>query len=150
MHANALSRARIPLATLTSPQSNRLSVLLQLGDQLIALLNHIVVLLVLVVWSIRLDDFVDTVDCAWDAICGDEVGKVSIKTLVWASHHTQGNLLVQEVDRHAKVVGHAPQTNYTVALEKLLISSQSHLTDIPLPVLVQISILAQERLLNST
>lgn len=82
MHANALSRARIPLATLTSPQSNRLSVLLQLGDQLIALLNHIVVLLVLVVWSIRLDDFVDTVDCAWDAICGDEVGKVPIKTLV--------------------------------------------------------------------
>jgi hypothetical protein len=56
----------------TSPQPDRLPVLLQLCDQPITLLNHISVLLVLVIGTIRLDDPVDTVDGAWNAICGDE------------------------------------------------------------------------------
>jgi hypothetical protein len=50
-----------------------LAVLLQLRDQLIALLNHINILLVLVVWSVRLDYFVHAVDGAGNTVSGDEV-----------------------------------------------------------------------------
>ena len=64
------------LTTFTTPQSHSLAVLLKLGDELIALLDNVVVLLVLVVWTIGLDDFVDAVDSAWNAICGDEVAEI--------------------------------------------------------------------------
>lgn len=69
------------LCTLTAPQSHSLAVLLELGDQLIALLHHIVVLLVLVVRAVGLDNALagDAVDGAWDALGGDELGKIAGK-----------------------------------------------------------------------
>jgi hypothetical protein len=61
------------LATLAASEADRLSVLLELGNELIALLDHVVVLLILVVWSVRFDDFVDSVNGARHSISGDEV-----------------------------------------------------------------------------
>jgi len=51
---------------------------LQLGDELITLLYHIRVLLVLVVWSVRLNDALDAVDGARDAVGGNELGEVPV------------------------------------------------------------------------
>jgi hypothetical protein len=65
-----------------------LTVLLQLGDELVTLLDHICVLLVLVIGAVRLNNALDTVDGAWDAVCGDELGEVpdevSISSVVLA------------------------------------------------------------------
>jgi hypothetical protein len=66
------------LTTLTSPQPHRLAVLLQLGNELITLLDDVGVLLVLVVWSVGFDDAVDAVDGARDAVCCDEFGEVPV------------------------------------------------------------------------
>jgi hypothetical protein len=66
------------LTALASPQSDGLTVLLQLGDELVTLLHHIRVLLVLVVWSVRLDNALDAVDGAWDAVGGNELGEVPV------------------------------------------------------------------------
>lgn len=67
------------LCPLASPEPDGLSVLLQLGDELIALADHVLVLLVLVVGAICLDDTLagDAVDCAGDAAGGDEFGEVT-------------------------------------------------------------------------
>jgi hypothetical protein len=53
---------------------------LQLGDQLVALAHHVLVLLVLVVGPVRLDDAVagDAVDGAGDAAGGDELCEVTV------------------------------------------------------------------------
>jgi hypothetical protein len=64
------------LTALTSPQPDSLTVLLQLGDELITLLDYIRVLLVLVVWSVRLDDALDAVDGAGYAVGSDEASEV--------------------------------------------------------------------------
>lgn len=64
------------LTPLTAPKTNGLSVLLELGNQGIAMLHHIRVLLVLVVGAVRLNDAVDTVNGARNAVAGDELGKV--------------------------------------------------------------------------
>ena len=66
----------LQLTTFTTPQSHRLAVLLKLGDELIALLDHVVVLLVLVIWTVGLDDLVDAIDSAWNTICSDEVAEI--------------------------------------------------------------------------
>jgi hypothetical protein len=52
---------------------------LQLGDQLVALADDVLVLLVLVVGAVRLDDALagDSVDCAGDATSSDELGEVA-------------------------------------------------------------------------
>lgn len=63
----------LPLSALATPHPHGLSVLLQLRDELVPLLDHIVVLLVLVVWAICLDDAVHAVDGTRDAVGGDEV-----------------------------------------------------------------------------
>jgi hypothetical protein len=55
-----------------------LSVFLDLGDQGITMLNHISVLLVLVVGSIRLDNAVHTIDGAGNAVVGNELGKITV------------------------------------------------------------------------
>jgi hypothetical protein len=47
---------RLPLCTLAAPQPYSLAVFLKLGDKLIALSHNVIVLLVLVVWSVCLDD----------------------------------------------------------------------------------------------
>lgn len=64
---------------LTPPQSHRLPVLLQFRNEPVTLLDDVCVLLVLVVGPVRLDDFVDAVDGAGDAVCGDELGEVAGK-----------------------------------------------------------------------
>lgn len=64
------------LTTLAAPQPDSLTVLLQLRDELITLLDRVCVLLVLVVWSVGLDDALDTVNGAWDAVGGDEFGEI--------------------------------------------------------------------------
>jgi hypothetical protein len=121
-----------------------LAVLLQLGDELITLLDHVCVLLVLVVWSVCLNDALDAVNGAWDAVCSDELGEVPIKVSIEVCALCDGNLLVEEVNRNAKVVGHALQPDNSVRLEELLVASQAHLTHVPATVLVQVAILAQE------
>ena len=64
--------------SLASPQPHGLAVLLQLRDELVALLNDILVLLVLVVGPVCLDDALAcyAVDGTGDAAGGDELGKV--------------------------------------------------------------------------
>lgn len=51
---------------------------MQLGDELVTLLYYIRVLLVLVVWPVRLNDALDAVDGAWDAVGGNEPGEVPV------------------------------------------------------------------------
>lgn len=72
----------IPLAPFASPQPHSLAILLKLGDQGITVLHNICVLLVLGVGSVRLDNAVDTVNCACDTVAGDELGEITIKCLV--------------------------------------------------------------------
>ena len=67
----------LSLASFAPPQSHGLAVLLELGDQCIAVLDHIRVLLILVVGSVRLDDPVDPVDRARNAVVGNELGKIT-------------------------------------------------------------------------
>jgi hypothetical protein len=50
---------------------------LKLRYQSIALLNHICVLLVLVIWSVRLYYLIDAIDGAWYAVCGDKFGEIT-------------------------------------------------------------------------
>lgn len=54
----------LSLAPFAPPQPHGLAVLLELGDQRIAVLDYIRVLLVLVVGAVRLDDAIDPVDRA--------------------------------------------------------------------------------------
>ena len=77
------------LRPLTPSQPDRLPVLLQLGDQLVSLAHHILVLLVLVIGPVRLDDAVarDAVNCARDAAGGDELGEVADSICMLASIH---------------------------------------------------------------
>ena len=63
---------------LTSPQSHRLPVFLQLRDQPVTLLDHVGVLLVLVIGPVRFYDLVDAVDGAGYAVCGDEFGQITV------------------------------------------------------------------------
>lgn len=52
------------LTALTATKTNRLSIFLELGDQGIAVLDNVRVLLVLVIRSVGLDDSIHTVDRA--------------------------------------------------------------------------------------
>lgn len=67
------------LRPLTSSQSDSLAVLLELRDKLVSLANDILVLLVLVVWSVRLDySFtIHTVDCARNSPSGNEASQIT-------------------------------------------------------------------------
>jgi len=67
---------RDSLAALTAPQPDGLTVLLQLGNELVTLLDYVCVLLVLVVGSVGLDDALDAVDRAGYAVGGDESSEV--------------------------------------------------------------------------
>lgn len=65
--------------SLTSSQSHSLTILLKLGDQSIALLDHVGVLLVLIVRSIGLDDAIDTINRARYSVSCDEFGKIPMQ-----------------------------------------------------------------------
>ena len=72
-----LSHLRTSSAPLASSQPDSLSIFLQFRDQAISLLHDISILLVLVIRSVCLDDFVDAVDGAGNAVCGDEFGEIT-------------------------------------------------------------------------
>ncbi len=54
-HRLCLPTRSFSSSTLTSSQPNSLAILLQLGNELIALLDNIVVLLVLIIWEVGFD-----------------------------------------------------------------------------------------------
>jgi hypothetical protein len=68
-----------PLRSLTTPQPHCLTILLQLRNQLISLFNHIVILLVLVIWPVCLDYTLSShaINGAGNAFCCDEFGQVT-------------------------------------------------------------------------
>jgi len=80
---SAASPFKIPpgqsLRSLTTPQTNRLPVLLKLGNKLISLTNDVLVLLILVIRAVGLDDTAarDTIDCAGYTATGDELGQIT-------------------------------------------------------------------------
>jgi hypothetical protein len=74
--ASSALQTTLNLATLATPQSDCLAVLLQLGDELITLLDNVAVLLVLIVGPVSFDNALDTVDGAGDAVCGDKFGEI--------------------------------------------------------------------------
>ncbi len=71
------------LSPLTPPQPHRLPILLQLRDQLITLLDHIIILLTLIIRPIRLDHSLTrhAVDRTRDAIRRDELRQVTISKI---------------------------------------------------------------------
>lgn len=66
----------IDLTPFTPPEPHCLPVLLKLRDQCVAMLDHVGILLVLVIWPVGLDDTVDSVDRACDPVAGDELGQI--------------------------------------------------------------------------
>lgn len=74
--------SRFPLRSLATAQPHSLAVLLQLRNELIALADNVLILLVLVVGAVRLDDALarDTVNGARDAAGGNEFRKVAINS----------------------------------------------------------------------
>jgi hypothetical protein len=58
-----------------------LAVLLELCDELITLLHNIGVLLVLVIWSVGLDDTLSShpVNGTWDAFSRDELSQITTR-----------------------------------------------------------------------
>ena len=71
----------ICLYSLATPQPHRLTILLQLCNQLVTLLHHIIILLVLVVWSVGLNNTLsgDTVDCARDPLSRNKLGQITVQ-----------------------------------------------------------------------
>lgn len=70
-----------PLDSLAPSQSHSLAVLLQLGNQLITLLDHVRVLFILVIWTVRLDDTLSSnaVNRTVYPLCSNELGKITGK-----------------------------------------------------------------------
>jgi hypothetical protein len=79
-----LGQNSLQLCPLTAPQPDSLPVLLKLGDKLITLLNNIVVLLILIIWSVSLDDSLPgySVDGAGNTPGRDELSQVTEVRLV--------------------------------------------------------------------
>lgn len=65
------------LTALASPKSDGLSVLLQLGNQCISVFHNVRVLLVLVVGAVGLNDAVDSVNRACNAVARDILGEIA-------------------------------------------------------------------------
>jgi hypothetical protein len=85
------------------------------------LTHNILVLLVLVVRSVRLDDTfaINAVNRAGDTSGSDESSKVTMSIeLVFPRHHTikTANLPIKEINCNTEIVCHAFQTDDTVAL----------------------------------
>jgi hypothetical protein len=51
---------------------------LQLRDELVALLDHVRILLVLVVWPVRFNDALDAINGAGYPVRGDEFGEIPV------------------------------------------------------------------------
>lgn len=116
------------LGPLASTKPDRLAVLLQLRNQLIPLLHHILVLLVLVIWPVGFNNALAryTIDCAWDAATGDELGQVP-KAVASQSDYIEAiaqdgvirapRLPVQEIHCDTEIVRHALQAHDAIALQ---------------------------------
>lgn len=72
------------LSPLTTPQPDSLSKLLKLGEKLVTVFNDLRVLPVLIIWPVSLDDAVYLVDSAIELLGGNELGEITIPTLVYA------------------------------------------------------------------
>lgn len=72
----------LPLCALAPPQPHGLAVFLKLCDKLISLSYNVIILLVLVVWSVGLDDALSshTVNGTWDSLCCNEFCKITRKS----------------------------------------------------------------------
>jgi hypothetical protein len=70
---------RIPSCSLTTSKSHSLTILLEFGNELVALLHNIIVLLVLVVWSVGFDDALSShaIDGTWNALGSNKLGKIT-------------------------------------------------------------------------
>lgn len=87
------------------------------------MLHHIRVLLVLVVGPVGLDNPVDPIDRAGDPVARDEFRQVPKKSRKLGNGNPRITAdagreytPVQEIYRHAKIVGHTGQTHYPVTL----------------------------------
>lgn len=69
------------LTAFTATKTDSLPILLELGNQRIAVLDHIGVLLVLIIGPIGLDDAIDSVDGACNPVTRDELGEVPTKSV---------------------------------------------------------------------
>lgn len=65
------------LAAFTAPKPDGLSIFLELGNQGITMFHNVGVLLVLVIRSVGLDDTIDAVNCAGNAVAGNELGQIT-------------------------------------------------------------------------
>jgi hypothetical protein len=74
MPSTALTVASSPL---TPSQPDSLPILLQLGDQRVALLDHVGILLILVVRAIGLNDVINPVNGTGDTVGGYKFGEIT-------------------------------------------------------------------------
>src|ERR1700761_6760234 len=84
------------------PQPHSLTVLLQLGNQGVAVFHHIRILLVLVIGTSGLDCPLHPVNCATNPTTSDELGQIP----------------VQEVHADAKCLCHRRQSDHSVRLQE--------------------------------
>jgi hypothetical protein len=84
-----------------------LAILLQLCDELIALLQDVGVLLILVVRPVRLNNALNAINGAGDAVGGNEFGEIPNPGQRIISTSQKQDLPVEEVDSNAEIIGHA-------------------------------------------
>lgn len=115
------------------------------------MLHYVGVLFVLVIWPVRFNDTIDSVDGAGDSVIRNKPSKITADISSICSARIYANdLPIQEVHGNTKITRHAVQPHHAVTLEELLIGPESHLTYKPSPVLVQITVLSQEMVLDSS
>ena len=138
------------LCPLATSQSHCLTILLKLSDELITLLYNIGILLVLVVRSVGFNDALSghAVNGTWDTFRCDELGQIPVRVSIMKDPKKKATLPIQEIDRDTEIVGHAFKTNHTVALQQLLVSTETHLSDEPSTVFIKVAILCKEADLN--
>lgn len=73
----AFCRRLVGSSAFTSPQPNSLPILLQLGDQRVALLDHVGILLILIVRAVSLNDVIYAVNGTGYAVGGYKFGKIT-------------------------------------------------------------------------
>ena len=67
------------LTPLTPPQPDCLAVFLELRYQGIPLFYQISILFILVIWPVRFDNSIDTIDGARNPVCRDELSQIPVR-----------------------------------------------------------------------
>jgi len=120
MPSTALTVGSSPL---TPSQPDSLPILLQLGDQCVALLDHVGILLILVVRAIGLNDVINPVNGTGDTVGGYKFGEITeFQSAFKVTMRARGEVPIKEVNRDPKGFRHAFQPYNSVALQQLLIS----------------------------